>query len=325
MKDQRPTLAVVARTAGVSRASASRAINGAYGVSETVRRRVRTVAAELGYEANPVARALATGRGGADRRERIEILIVDADPAAMSAKPFYGRVLTGAMRALGDLDIALEVRRVSEAPRDEALQDDTDPPLGRLLINVPGAAGAAYARRGRVVALGRSAPSVSFVAPDNDSGGFQAGVHLVTSGRRHVGAVFGPATPCARERRTGFLRGMAGAAQSVTAVDGDFTHARAYAATRELLAREPRLDAVFAACDVTAMGVLQALREAGRRVAADVAVVGFDGSALAEAADLSSVYVPAEDEAASAVHRLLDPARPAPPRLPTTLTVRGSS
>ena len=57
----------------------------------------------------------------------------------------------------------------------------------------------------------------------------------------------------------------------------------------------------------------------------DVAVVGFDGSALAEAADLSSVYVPAEDEAASAVHRLLDPARSAPPRLPTTLTVRGSS
>jgi DNA-binding LacI/PurR family transcriptional regulator len=320
MTDQRPTLADVARVAGVSRAAASRAINGTYGASEAVRRRVRAVAAELGFEPHAVARALATGRAGAGRRERIEVLIVDPDPEAMSAKPFYGRVLTGAMRALGDRDIALEVRRVATLPAD-----DGDPPFGRLLINVPGAAGAAYARRGRTVALGRSAPGVMFVAPDNDGGGYQAAAHLVTSGRKRIGAVFGPPTPCADERRAGFMRVMAGAARPVTAADGDFTRARAYAATRELLAREPRLDAVFASCDVTAMGVLRALREAGRRVAEDVAVVGFDGSTLAEAADLSSVYMPVEDEATSAVHHLLDPALPPPGRLPTTLTVRGSS
>ncbi|MEU8661843.1 LacI family DNA-binding transcriptional regulator, partial [Actinoplanes philippinensis] len=291
-----------------------------YGVSVTVRDRVRAVAAELGFEPHAVARALATGRARAGRRDRIEVLIVDPDPEAMSNKPFYSRVLTGAMRALGDRDIALEVRRVATLPTE-----DTDPPFGRLLINVPGAAGAAYARRGRTVALGRSAPGVRFVAPDNDGGGYQAAAHLVTSGRRHIGAVFGPPTPCADERRAGFMRVLAGAARPATTADGDFTRSRGYTATRELLAREPRLDAVFASCDVTAMGVLQALREAGRRVADDVAVVGFDGSTLAEAADLSSVYMPVEDEATSAVHHLLDPALPPPPRLPTTLTVRSSS
>ncbi|GAA3290419.1 hypothetical protein GCM10020218_060990 [Dactylosporangium vinaceum] len=56
-----------------------------------------------------------------------------------------------------------------------------------------------------------------------------------------------------------------------------------------------------------------------------MAVVSFDGSALAEAADLSSVYMPVEDEAAAAVRRLLDPPLPRPARLPTTLTLRGSS
>ncbi|MEU4622107.1 LacI family DNA-binding transcriptional regulator [Actinoplanes sp. NPDC023801] len=320
MTEQRPTLADVARVAGVSRAAASRAMNGTYGASEAVRRRVREVAAELGFEPHAVARALATGRNSAGRRERIEVLIVDPDPEAMSAKPFYGRVLTGAMRALGDRDLVLEVRRVPALP-----VEDTDPPFGRLLINVPGAAGAAYARRGRTVALGRSAPGVLFVAPDNDGGGRQAATHLVNTGRRRVGAVFGPATPCAAERKAGFLRVMANAGQAVTWADGDFTRARAYAAARELLAREPGLDAVFASCDVTAMGVLRALREAGRRVADDVAVVGFDGSALAEAADLSSVYMPVEEEAESAVRHLLDPALPPPARLPTTLTVRGSS
>lgn len=320
VKSYRATLADVARRAGVSRAAASRAINGSYGVSEAVRERVRDVAAELGFEPHPVARALATGRASASPRERIEILIVDPDPDALSAKPFYGRVLTGALRALGDRNISLELRRVPAPPVSEA-----DPPFGRLLINMPGAAGAAYARRARTVSLGRSAPGVDFVAPDNDGGGYQAAVHLVTTGRRRIGAVFGPPTPCADERKAGFLRVIAGAGQTVLSADGDFTRARAYAATKELLARDPGLDAVFAACDVTAMGVLQALREAGRRVPGDVAVVGFDGSALAEAADLSSVYMPVEDEAAAAVHHLLDPARPAPGRLPTRLKVRGSS
>jgi DNA-binding LacI/PurR family transcriptional regulator len=320
MTERRPTLADVARVAGVSRTTASRALNGAYGTSETTRDWVRGVAARLGFEPHSVARALATGRASAGSRERIEILIVDADPAALSAKPFYGRVLTGAMQALGGQDIALEVRRVDTPP-----PVGTDPPFGRLLINMPGPAGAAYARQCRTVALGRSASGVTFVAPDNDSGGHQAAAHLVNSGRRRIGAVFGPPTPCAHERRAGFLRVMAGAGQAVVAADGDFTRSRAYAATRELLAREPGLDAVFASCDVSAMGVLQALREAGRRVPHDVAVVGFDGSALAEAADLSSVYMPVEEEAASAVRHLLDPARPAPGRLPTTLAVRGSS
>ncbi|GIM91716.1 LacI family DNA-binding transcriptional regulator [Paractinoplanes toevensis] len=317
---RRPTLADVARVAGVSRATASRAINGSYGTSAAMRDRVRAVAAEIGFEPHAVARALATGRVSANRRERVEILIVDPDPAALSVKPFYSRVLTGALRAVGDRDVSLEVRRVDAPPLD-----DGDPPFGRLLINMAGAAGAAYARRGRTVSLGRSAPGVTFVAPDNDGGGHQAAVHLVTTGRRRIGAVFGPPTPCAQERKAGFLRVLAAAAQPVVSVDGDFTRARAYAAAKELLARDPELDAVFASCDVTAMGVLQALRETGRRVPHDVAVVGFDGSALAEAADLSSVYMPVEDEAASALHHLFDPGLPAPGRLPTTLTVRGSS
>jgi DNA-binding LacI/PurR family transcriptional regulator len=320
MNDQRPKLADVARGAGVSPAAASRAMNGGYGVSDDVRQRVRDVAARLGYEPHGVARALATGRASAGRRERIEVLIVDPDPQALSAKPFYGRVLTGALRALGDRDVALELRLVATPP-----VSDPDPPFGRLLINMPAQAGAGYARRGRTVALGETAPGVPFVSPDNGGGGRQAALHLVLNGRRHVGAVFGPPTPCALERRAGFLRAMAGAGQTVVSVDGDFTRQRAYAAAKELLARHPAVDAIFAACDVSAMGVLRALRETGRRVPDDVAVVGFDGSALAEAADLSSVYMPVEEQAASAIHRLLDPALPPSGRLPTSLTVRGTS
>lgn len=320
MSEGRAKLADVARVAGVSRAQASRAINGGYGVAPDVRQRVRDVAARLGFEPHGVARALATGRASAGSRERIEILIVDPDPQALSAKPFYSRVLTGATGALAGHGVALELRLVPAPPAD-----DDDPPFGRIMINMPSAAGADYTRRGRTVALGESAPGVPFVAPDNDGGGHQAALHLVTTGRRRVGAVFGPDTPCARERKAGFLRVMTGAGLTVVSAHGDFTRATAYTVAKQLLAREPRLDAIFAACDVSAMGVLQALREAGRRVPDDVAVVGFDGSALAEAADLSSIFMPVEEEAAAAVRHLLDPALPPPARLPTALTVRGSS
>lgn len=248
MEPQRPKLADVARVAGVSRATASRAMNGLPGTTEAVRRRVREVAAQLGFQPHAAARALATGRSTAGRLERIEILIVDPDPDALSVKPYYGRVLTGAMRALEGQDVSLQVRRVATPPAG-----DDDPPFGQVLINMPVAA-AARARRTRTIALGETAPGIPFVAPDNDGGGHQAAEHLVTSGRRRIGAVFGPPTPCAQERKAGFLRVMAGAAQPVASIDGDFTRARAYAAARELLAREPRLDAVFAACDVSAMG-----------------------------------------------------------------------
>jgi DNA-binding LacI/PurR family transcriptional regulator len=319
MENMRPKLDDVARAAGVSRAAASRAINGQPGTTDAVRRRVRDVAAELGFRPHAAAQALAAGRPGADRPETIEILIVDPDPNALSAKPFYGRVMTGAMRAIGNSDVVLRLRLVAAPP-----VTDDHPPFGRILVNMP-TAPPVRLRHARAVALGQSAAGIPFVAPDNAGGARQAAVHLVTTGRRQIGAVFGPPTPCALERKAGFLGATAEAGRSVASIDGDFTRLTAYDATHRLLAFHPHLDAIFAACDVTAIGVLQALREAGRCVPHDVAVVGFDGSALAEAADLSSVFMPVEDEATAAVRQLLDEELPATGRLPTTLAVRGSS
>ncbi len=319
MEQQRPKLEDVARVAGVSLAAASRAINGQPGTSEAVRRRVRDIAAELGFRPHAAARALAVGRSGASRPDTIEILIVDPDPAALSVKPFYGRVMAGAMRALGGSDVALRLRLVAQPPTS-----DDDPPFGRILINMPADAPPG-SRRTRTVALGEAAAGIPFVAPDNVDGARQAALHLLATGRRRIGAVFGPPTPCAGERKSGFLDTTTAAGHEVVWVHGDFTRPTAYAATRQLLAEHPELDAIFAACDVTGIGVLQALRDAGRRVPQDIAVVSFDGSALAEAADLSSVYMPVEEEAATAVRKLLDPSLPTARRLPTMLAVRGSS
>ncbi len=320
MEHRRPRLEDVARAAGVSRTAASRAINGQPGTTAVVRQRVRDAADQLGFRPHAAAKALATGRAEIGRSESIEVLIVDADPDALSVKPFYGRVMTGAVRALGGSDIDLRLRLVAQPPTAE----EDDAPFGRIVINMPGEA-IDRSTRTRTVSLGRSADGIPFIAPDNEDGARQAALHLMATGRRRLGAVFGPATPCALERKVGFLSAAAEFGHDVAFIDGDFSRRTAYRAAQQLLADHPRLDAIFAACDVTAIGVLQALREAGRRVPDDVAVVSFDGSALAEAADLSSVYMPVEEEAASAIRKLLDPGFPIGKRLPTVLTVRGSS
>ncbi|HEY2795306.1 MAG TPA: LacI family DNA-binding transcriptional regulator [Micromonosporaceae bacterium] len=317
--DQRPKLDDVARAAGVSRSAASRAINGQPGTTPAVRNRVREAATLLGFRPHAAARALATGRADGDRSETIEILIVEPDPNALGVKPFYGRVMAGVTDAIGNDDVSLRLRVVSVPPAV-----DDNPPFGRLLINVPAAA-AKRLKSPHTVALGRSADDIPFVAPDNVDGARQAAAHLVSSGRRRIGAIFGPDMPCAVERKAGFLGAAAEAGQSVVSIDGDYTAPTAYAATLRLLARHPDLDTIFAVCDVTASGVLRALRQTGRRVPDDIAVVGFDGSALSEAADLSSVYLPVEEEAALAVRRVFDPGLPVARRLPAALMVRGSS
>jgi DNA-binding LacI/PurR family transcriptional regulator len=137
-----------------------------------------------------------------------------------------------------------------------------------------------------------------------------------------------------QDRRAGYRQAMtdAGLLDRTLEELGDFTSESGHAAMRALLARRPDLDAVFAASDLMALGAMRALREAGRRVPQDVAVVGFDDSPAAAGADppLSSVRWPL-DEMAREMTRLLLRAiedRTLPPRgilLATRLVPRASS
>ncbi|MGO4760184.1 LacI family DNA-binding transcriptional regulator, partial [Streptomyces sp. 2MCAF27] len=94
---------------------------------------------------------------------------------------------------------------------------------------------------------------------------------------------------------------------SATVAVGDFTQESGVAATRELLCEEPDLDAVFAASDLMAVGVLRALRQAGRRVPDDVAVVGFDDIETARYTDppLTTVRQPIAQIGRRLAHQLL--------------------
>jgi len=336
----RPTLEDVARLAGVSRSTVSRVINRQPGVAPVHRRLVQEAILELGYRPHLGARALASGRA-----DTLDLVIIDDDPEALSANPHYARVIAGTVKALAGKDVRLQIRLLPTTRPGAARGGGGRGPrgtwdgdlaaggsalvgtgLGAVLVNVPADLAQHLRRRyGWVVSMGRSASRVSSIEPDNADGGRLAVDHLYRAGRRRIAVIGGPeGNPCAVDRREGGLRAIRDAGLEPLVLPGDFTLATAERVTRRLIVEHPDVDAVFAACDMTAAGALRALAASGRRVPDDVAVVGFDDGVIAASAGLTSVRQTVEDNAALAARMVL--ARECRRvMVPVSLTVRESS
>jgi DNA-binding LacI/PurR family transcriptional regulator len=187
--------------------------------------------------------------------------------------------------------------------------------------------------------VGETLPSVD---SDNYAGARSAVEHLLQRGRRRISHITGHLDVYGAQRRVDGYRDAlrdAGLAVDERLVEvGDFTEEGGRRAMARLLERAPDVDAVFAGSDVTAAGARQVLRETGRRIPDDVALVGYDDSAIARHMDppLTSVRQPIEEMGRAMIDLLLTEIadhRPVPsparePRqtvLPTELVVRASS
>ncbi|MFN8099286.1 MAG: substrate-binding domain-containing protein [Dermatophilaceae bacterium] len=152
-------------------------------------------------------------------------------------------------------------------------------------------------------------PGVSSVDVDNVGGASLATEHLIGLGRRRIGCIAGPLDACSGSDRTeGFQAAMRAALlDDSLLVEGDWTSLSGAEGMRRLLTQEPRIDGVVASSDVMALGALHALREAGRRVPQDVAVVGFDDIDLARHASppLTTIRQPAAYQAQRMIDVLL--------------------
>ena len=305
MAQRRTTLADVAAEAGVSKAAVSRVINDAPGVSAQTREHVRQVITELGYRPDPVARALASGHG-----DVVELVIVD-ETSVFGTSPYYGRVTAGILQELAGSNAQLRVHVIDEQSTAAFLNRiAASVSLGVLLINVPPVLAADFYRRcERVVTMGPSVPGLPFVGLENPEGAYAAVKHLYETGRRHIAALHGQeGNSCAEGRREGYRRAIRDFGLPDISATGKFRREAGYELTHRLLAEEPTIDAIFAACDLTATGAMQALTDAGRKIPDDVAVVGFDDSVIASCANppMSSVHQPVEQMAAAATRALVN-------------------
>lgn len=328
-----PTLDEVAERARVSRTVASRVINNGPNVSSAKRDAVEKAIRELGFTPNRSARALATRQTG------VVVLAVSGEGPEVFGDPFFAQVIVGVSAALEKTDLHL---MLSLATNDHGLR------RLRNFLQTRGADGVMLvATRGADplvdIAAQSGLPTVfiglpvqgtppCYVDVDNAGGSRAATEHLLRGGRRRIAMITGPEdTAVGRERLRGYVEALllAGLEPYATA-PGDFMEASGAEAMRALLSARPDLDAVVAANDNMAAGALGVLRDAGRTVPGDVAVVGFDDMPIALHTDpnLTTMHQPVQSlgrEAARMLVELLDGGQPASLILPTRIVVRESA
>jgi DNA-binding LacI/PurR family transcriptional regulator len=313
-----PTLEQVADFAGVSRATVSRVINAVPTVDPELRQIVERAIAATGYVPNHAARSLVTRRTGS-----VALVISEPDDRHFDdpflnrifTDPFLGRITAGALEVLRPEGIHLViipadtpthqqvVRYLRQGHVDGVLliSSHVADPLPRQLCDL-GIPAVLSARPGQPVPL-------SYVDVEQQTGARLAAEHLVARGCQRLATISGPLDmPASQDRLAGFRSALAVHGHAyVPSAEGNFTRISGEDATRKLLAEHPEVDGMFIANDLMAEGALQALRDLGRRVPDDVAVVGFDDSSAAVACrpQLTTVRQPVEQMAAEMARLLL--------------------
>lgn len=304
----RPTLDEVAALAGVGRGTVSRVVNGSPQVSPEARAAVQEAIKELGYVPNRAARALVT------QRTDSVALVVSESQDRVFAQPYFAGLVRGISSALADTPLQLWLA-MAQSPAEQQrvehhltsqhvdgvllLSLHESDQLPRLLRErgLPAVLG------GRPIGPGQE---ISYVDIDNVGGARAAVEHLINSGRSKVATIAGlQDMGVGVDRLNGYQQAI-GSAKPMVAF-GDFGEASGTSAMRELLSQYPDIDGVFVASDLMAAGALRALRELGRRVPEDVAVVGFEDSPIAGQTDppLTTVYQPVEQMGREMVRLLL--------------------
>lgn len=278
-RQQQPTMDDVAAAAGVSRALVSLVMRDSPRASARARTTVHEAANRLGYRRNLAASNLA-----ARRTMTIGLLLDDLH------NPWFADVADG-IQAAAELDgyqVILANGRRSSAVESRAIDTFLASRVDGIVVagsRLTGPRLTEVAAEVPVVAVGRplTGPALGSVCADDVEGARLAVQHLAALGHHRIAHIDGGKGAGSSSRRAGYVAAMraAGLGDDTQVVPGDFTEAAGKQAAQRLLQAGEMPTAVFTANDLSAVGVMDALDEAGLAVPGDVSVVGYDNTAFA--------------------------------------------
>jgi LacI family transcriptional regulator len=323
----------VAARSGVSFQTTSKVLNGGGSVSELTRARILQAASDLCYVPNLQARSLVM-----QRTQTVGVITSDFSDRNLS------RILAGAEQEARRQDFSVIISSIEPegSGTEYALPAMMERRVDGILLAAPRMEEEAALEQ----VLDRALPTVSLrpvpgggittVGSDDEQIGLIATRHLLGLGRRVIGSLIGArGQKTAEARLRGYRQALEGAGVAFEAdllEDGGWDLAGGRAATQRLVERQPNLTGLFAQNDLMAIGALSALRQAGRRVPDDCAVVGCDDIDMAPytTPPLTTVHVPFYETGAEAMRLLLGMVSDGAVSerdvvLPVHLIVRGSS
>jgi LacI family transcriptional regulator len=331
------TIKDIAKVAGVSVTTVSRALNGYSDVNEKTRAKIKDVAKELNYSPNVLARSLVVNK------TRTIGLIVSELSRAEPKDIFTFEVLRGINDCAGELDYDLILFSTSPAKQkmktytqlcrerrvdgaiiqgirtdDPYLQEVLESNIPCVLIDIP-----------------VESDTVAFVSTDNVLGAMQAVEHLIENGHQNIAMINGHNQAFVSQKRlAGYQKALRGASllfRPEWVVNGEFLEASAEKKAADLLRVYPEITAIFCASDLMALGTLNAAKVIGRKVPEDLSIVGFDDNLLAPYASpaLTTIaqneYQMGFEAAALLVDMLEGKAKSRKKILDSKLIVRGST
>ncbi|WP_348786658.1 LacI family DNA-binding transcriptional regulator [Leifsonia sp. NPDC080035] len=324
MSENAPTLSEVAAHAGVSLATASRALNGsARKVNPELQERVLASAAQLGYSPNVQAQAVARGTSNV-----VALVVGDI------ADPYFAAIASGVVRVADERGLVVTITATgpyageATAARERAALTALRGQRPRAVVlagsRIAGAETVIPGASDRAAVIGSGAPGLRTVGVDNRGGAAALARELHSLGYADIAVLAGPEElVTVRDRVDGFRSVLPDA----TVVHTDFSRDGGHRAMTELLAGGARPECVFAVSDVMAIGAMAALREAGIAPGADIGVAGFDDIPLVRDVTpaLTSVALPLADIGARALELALADEAPDASAVAAEVRVRAST
>ncbi|QOR64623.1 LacI family DNA-binding transcriptional regulator [Cytobacillus suaedae] len=282
------TIKDIAKAAGVSVTTVSRALNGYSDVNEKTRQKIIEISKELKYSPNTLARSLVMNKS-----KTIGLLISGLNRGSIKDN-FTFEVLVGLNQYVGETDYDLVIFSTTSSKQREKTYSElcrerrvdgviiqgirTDDPYLREVVDsdIPCV----------LIDIPIQSDSVGYVTTDNVNGVKKGVQHLIDLGHRNIAMINGHEYAfVSRQRLEGYYQALEGAGIPINpkwVTNGDFEEKKAEEQALQLLSNYPEITAVFCASDLMAMGVIKATKQLGKKVPDELSIVGYDDIILAE-------------------------------------------